>query len=152
MLPPSLVYFQLANEKARAAALETDMQQRVREAVTAGERRDRELRIKEAMLEDQNDSIKKLKASLASLQELQSVTERGLNDTIQELMVRRRVYAARCVIATVGQSHTTRCMCDGWPVECALWLGDVSVLSRRAAVWGCRAGGEGKPARRTGQQ
>ena len=96
MLPPSLVYFQLANEKARAAALETDMQQRVREAVTAGERRDRELRIKEAMLEDQNDSIKKLKASLASLQELQSVTERGLNDTIQELMVRRRVYACSC--------------------------------------------------------
>ncbi len=49
---------------------------------------DRELRVKDAMLDDQNDSIKKLKASLAAQTEVQAVTEQGLNDSIQDLMVR----------------------------------------------------------------
>ncbi len=87
---------QLVNEKSRGAALETDLQQRLREAQTVGERRERELRVKEAMLEDQNDSIKKLKSALSSAQELHTVTERGLNDTIQELMVRGKYKALPC--------------------------------------------------------
>ncbi len=76
-----------ASERARAASVENDLNERLRASAGALDKRDRELRVKDTMLDDQNDSIKKLKQALASATELRTVTEQGLNDTIQDLMV-----------------------------------------------------------------
>ncbi len=74
-------------ERARANGVEADLNERLRVATATLDKKDRELRVKDTMLDDQNDSIKKLKQGLASATELRTVTEQGLNDTIQDLMV-----------------------------------------------------------------
>ena len=47
----------------------------------------KEVKVKDAMLEDQNDSIRKLKQSIATMQEEHSIAEDGLREALQDVQV-----------------------------------------------------------------
>ena len=82
-------------ECARSLRIAEDMQHRTKDEMEKSSALDRQLRdaskeikVKDAMLEDQNDSIRKLKQALASAQEEHNISEVGLREAVQELLVR----------------------------------------------------------------
>jgi predicted nucleic acid-binding Zn-ribbon protein len=84
----------LSEDCAKSVRLAEDLQRHAQaeidKAVTLDKQlkeANKEIKVKSAMLEDQNDTIRKLKQSLSSLEEERVITEEGLREAVQDLQV-----------------------------------------------------------------
>jgi hypothetical protein len=84
----------LSEDCAKSVRLAEDLQRHAqaeidRAAVLDKQLKDanKEIKVKNAMLEDQNDTIRKLKQTLSSLEEERAITEEGLREAVQDLQV-----------------------------------------------------------------